>query len=120
MRIHHIALRTRDLSRLQAFYVDALGLAVARHSDAGVWLQAGDAVLMLERADAAEPGVPAGSLELLAFAVEPGELPAFERRLAARGVAVEARTSFTLYFRDPDGRRVGVSHYPRPAEPPSA
>jgi hypothetical protein len=30
-------------------------------------------------------------------------------------VVVEHETDFTLYFRDPDGRRVAVSHYPDPA-----
>ena len=35
-----------------------------------------------------------------------------EARLASSGIAIEARTEFTLYFRDPDGRRIGLSHYP--------
>ena len=34
--------------------------------------------------------------------------------LARAGVAVEAATEFTLYVRDPDGRRVGLSSYPLP------
>jgi catechol 2,3-dioxygenase-like lactoylglutathione lyase family enzyme len=111
MRIHHLALRTRDLPRLRAFYVEALGLAPSNLRGSGVWLQAGDAIVMLEQAEESEPAVPAGSRELVAFAVEPGQLPAFEARLAQHGVAIEARTRHTLYFRDPDGRRVGVSQY---------
>jgi catechol 2,3-dioxygenase-like lactoylglutathione lyase family enzyme len=115
MRIHHIALRTRDLAGLVRFYTDALGLAVVKRSgDAGVWLQADDALVMIERADEGEPAIPSGTRELLAFAVEAGELPSFEKRLAGEGVPIEARTQYTLYFRDPDGRRVGVSQYPHP------
>jgi catechol 2,3-dioxygenase-like lactoylglutathione lyase family enzyme len=107
VRIHHVALRTADLGRLERFYVEVLGFRVARRDDArgSVWLDAGGAVLMLERADAGEPTVPAGTRELLAFAVEDKEL--------WRGrVAVEAETAHTLYFRDPDGRRVALSSYP--------
>jgi hypothetical protein len=45
-------------------------------------------------------------------AVGPSALRAsWTARLAAAGVAVEAQTEFTLYFRDPDGRRVALSAY---------
>lgn len=114
MRIHHVALRTRDLARLERFYVATLGLEVVRRDDArgSVWLGAGDAVLMLELAAPTEPAVPEGSLDLLAFAMEdaPDAMAAWRSR-----VAVEAETANTLYFRDPDGRRVAVSRYPLPA-----
>ena len=39
-------------------------------------------------------------------------------RLREAGVAIEDRTAFTLYVRDPDGRRVGLSSYPTPLETP--
>jgi len=60
---------------------------------------------MLERAEPGEPPVPRGSMELLAFAVDDKE--AWRSR-----VEVEAETAHTLYFRDPDGRRLAVSSYP--------
>jgi catechol 2,3-dioxygenase-like lactoylglutathione lyase family enzyme len=108
VRIHHVALRTRDLPRLEQFYAGVLGLRVVRRDDerGSVWLalDAGGAVLMLERAGADEPEVPAGTRDLVAFAVDDKE--AWRRR-----VAVEAETEHTLYFRDPDGRRVAVSSY---------
>ena len=44
---------------------------------------------------------------MLALAV--ADLGVWEERLRAAGVAVEDRTAYTLYFRDPDGHRVGVS-----------
>ncbi len=106
MRIHHVALRTHDLARLEHFYAAVLGLRVLRRDDArgSLWLDASGAVLMLERAAAGEPSVPAGSMELVAFAVDDKE--------TWRGrVTVEAETEHTLYFRDPDGRRVAVSSY---------
>jgi catechol 2,3-dioxygenase-like lactoylglutathione lyase family enzyme len=106
VQIHHVALRTRDLARLEQFYATVLGLRVVRRDDArgSVWLDAGGTVLMLERAGADEPPIPAGTKDLVAFAVDDKE--------TWRGrVAVEAETEHTLYFRDPDGRRVAVSSY---------
>lgn len=113
MRVHHIALRTADVPRLEAFYRDLLGLPVtARPGGSRVWLAAGETLLMLEPREPDEPTVPAGSMEFLAFAITPAERTGFVARLAQAGVTVEAQTDFTLYFRDPDGRRVGVSHHP--------
>jgi catechol 2,3-dioxygenase-like lactoylglutathione lyase family enzyme len=107
VRIHHAALRTTDLPRLERFYRDVLGFRVSRRDDArgSVWLDAGGAVLMLERAEPGDPAVPPGTKELLAFAVDDKE-PWRSR------VDVEAETPHTLYFRDPDGRRLAVSSYP--------
>jgi len=113
MKIHHLALRTRDLPRLRAFYAEVLGLRVTKEGDEQVWVDAGGAIVMLERAEEAEPFVPLGTKELVAFAIAPSEVRGIEAKLASSGVAIEARTPFTLYVRDPDGRRVGLSHYPR-------
>jgi catechol 2,3-dioxygenase-like lactoylglutathione lyase family enzyme len=113
MRIHHLALRVTDLERSLAFYGGLLGLGeLARQRAEGtlrsVWLAAGDTVLMLETRLAGR-GPAEGSSHLLAFAVE--DLEAWMRRLAEAGVIVEDRTRDTLYFRDPDGHRVGLSRY---------
>lgn len=118
MHVHHLALRTADLPRLEAFYRDLVGLPLApadgRRTDRSVWLLAGPTLVMLERREAGEPPPPPGSMELVAFSVEPTDRTALEARLAGAGVVVEGRTDFTLYFRDPDGRRVGLSHFPDP------
>jgi catechol 2,3-dioxygenase-like lactoylglutathione lyase family enzyme len=115
MRIHHVAMRTRDLARLVEFYRDVLGFAVTRtQEDRSVWLDAGDAILMLERAEDGEPFPEPGTKELLAFAIGVEEHVLYTDRLARAGVVVEARTASTMYFRDPDGRRVGLSAWPAP------
>lgn len=92
-----------------------LGLSVVRR-DGGrsVWLDAGGSVVMLERREAGEPAIDPASMELVCFAIAPHEHAGFAARLAAAGIAVEGRTAYTVYFRDPDGRRVGVSSYPDP------
>jgi catechol 2,3-dioxygenase-like lactoylglutathione lyase family enzyme len=113
MRVHHLAFRTGDLARLERFYVEALGLAVVRRQEErSVWLDAGGALVMLETRDEGEAAVDPTSKELVAFAVEPDARALTAERLARAGVDVEASTDFTLYVRDPDGRRIGLSSYP--------
>jgi catechol 2,3-dioxygenase-like lactoylglutathione lyase family enzyme len=111
VRVHHIALRTGDVEALVSFYGTTLGLDVTRRGGPGgsVWLDAGGTIIMIERADAAEQTIPPGTMELVAFAVQDKE--AWRERLATASVAIESETAFTLYFRDPDGRRVAVSTY---------
>ncbi len=115
MRVHHVAFRTADLPRLEAFYRDVLRLPILRrHASRSVWLKAGETILMLEVRAEREPPLAPGTGELVAFAIEAGEARAFEQRLEAASVAIEARTASTLYFRDPDGRRIALSAYPDP------
>lgn len=64
---------------------------------------------MLERADSNEPKPPRRSKELVAFAVDDKER--WRARLGLAGIPIEDETAHTLYFRDPDGRRVAVSTY---------
>ena len=116
MRVHHIALRTRDVGRLASFYADVLGLAITRRDDArgSVWLDADGTIVMIERAEEGEPTIGPGSMELVAFAADAAEVARWKTSaLAAHGIALEAETAFTVYFRDPDGRRVALSSYER-------
>ena len=113
MRVHHLALRVADCDRSAAFYSGVLGFPeVRRIEDAdrlrAIWLRAGDVVLMLETA-LRGAGPEAGSGHVLVFAVEGGALPAWEERLAAERVPIDDRTAYTLYVRDPDGHRVGLT-----------
>ncbi|HET8648243.1 MAG TPA: VOC family protein [Vicinamibacteria bacterium] len=114
MRVHHVALRVADCERSAAFYSGLLGLPERRRLlDAAnalraVWLEAEGTLLMLERSLRGQ-GAASGSGHLLALAVD--DLAAWEQRLAQKGVAVEDRTPFTLYVRDPDGHRVGLTAY---------
>lgn len=113
MRIHHIAMRTRDLPRLELFYTQVLGLGVVqRDTTRSVWLRAGEAIVMLESAEPKEPAVGAGSMELVAFQVHKDDIARYRNVLREASVPIEAETLYTIYFRDPDGRRVGLSHFP--------
>jgi catechol 2,3-dioxygenase-like lactoylglutathione lyase family enzyme len=113
MRVHHLAFRTGDLGQLERFYVDALGLAVVRRSEGrSVWLDAGGSLLMLELAEPGEPCPAPGAMDLVAFEIAPQTRALCTERLAHAGVPIEGSTDFTLYVRDPDGRRIGLSSYP--------
>jgi catechol-2,3-dioxygenase len=112
-RVHHVALRTHDVTGLSVFYRALAGLEVVRDAlPRAVWLGLGPgAVLMIERAEADEPRPTAGGMDFLAFAVSVEAWQRLRSELSARDV-LEAQTDHTLYLRDPDGRRVGVSCYP--------
>ena len=115
MRVHHLAFRTRDLAQLERFYVHAVGLTVVRRNETrSVWLDAGGSLLMLEVAEPVEASAPHGAMDLVAFEVAPDQRALYTDRLARAGVALEGSTDFTLYVRDPDGRRIGLSSYPAP------
>ncbi len=122
---HHLALQVHDLGRAEAFYAGVLGLPViARHqrpdgSPRAVWLDCGGAFLALERCAAApeeRPFVDARpGWHLLALAIPAEERQRWEEHLAAHGHPKVAETRFTFYVHDPEGNRVGLSHYPVPA-----
>jgi catechol 2,3-dioxygenase-like lactoylglutathione lyase family enzyme len=120
--LHHLALGTRDVARLAHFYIDVLELReVTRHLHANgslrsVWLDLGGSLLMIEASS--EPprrvvGVGAGPF-LIAIAVSASERAQFEARVEASGAAIESRSEFTSYARDPDGNRIALSEYPLP------
>jgi catechol 2,3-dioxygenase-like lactoylglutathione lyase family enzyme len=112
MRVHHLAFRTRDLVRLERFYTDLLGLTIARRDEErSVWLRAGGTILMLEQIDGDEVCMLGGTRELVAFGIEEADADRWRRTLATNQIAIEEETAFTIYFRDPDGRRIALSHY---------
>jgi catechol 2,3-dioxygenase-like lactoylglutathione lyase family enzyme len=113
VRIHHVALRVADCARAADFYTGLLGLPELRRFSAddgprAVWVRAGDAVLMLERT-LKGAGENKGSGHVLVLAVD--DLAAWETRLGEAGIPIDDRTAYTVYVRDPDGHRVGLSVY---------
>jgi catechol 2,3-dioxygenase-like lactoylglutathione lyase family enzyme len=116
MRLHHLALRTGDVERTLAFYREVFGLEIVRDTrPRSVWLGLADgSVIMIEARGEGEPPVPPGSLELAAFRVGEAERARIRERGRARG-CFDGETAHTVYLRDPDGRRVGVSTHPLPS-----
>ncbi|MDF1564885.1 MAG: VOC family protein [Deltaproteobacteria bacterium] len=111
--IHHLALRTRNMERLAGFYEHVFGLPRLRETPGhSIWLGLNGGVLMVEQADGDEPEIPRESFELFAFACTAEERAALKARLPDLGLRTDGETEHTLYLRDPDGRRVGLSSYP--------
>jgi glyoxylase I family protein len=120
--LHHVAVGTRDVEALAAFYLRLLDTEEERrHFDEqgrlrSVWLNLAGTRLMIERAaeEAAERprehGVGLGAF-LLAFRADPSGRALLEARAQALGVAVEHRSQYSSYLRDPDGNRFAVSEY---------
>lgn len=123
---HHLAVQVKDLARAERFYVDVLGLKVLRRwpwddgrpGERSVWLSvgAGEEFLALEACEADRPPAPFrdphGGLHLLALRILASERRQWEQALAERGVEVVHRSKWTLYLRDPEGNRIGLSHFP--------
>jgi glyoxylase I family protein len=115
VKVHHIALRTTRRRALERFYGELLGLPTIRKTKRSTWLDASGTIVMIEPRGKNEPAVPRGSLELVAFGASKRAHAVLVKKVAEKfgSEAIEASTDFTSYFRDPDGRRVAISHYPR-------
>jgi glyoxylase I family protein len=128
LTFHHVAIQCADLARCERFYRDVLGLPVLRRwpredgGDRSVWLAVegdGPGFLALERAEEAPASRPwrdgKAGLHLVALHIPAVERAAWEDRLQAAGVPVVHRTRWTIYFHDPEGNRIGLTHYPQDA-----
>lgn len=120
-RLHHVALGTYDVAGLASFYCRLLEAEPARrHLDdhgalRSIWLDLSGTWLMIERAYAGQSrarveGVGLGPF-LLAFSGTAQQRREFEARASALGAAIESRSIYTSYLRDPDGNRVAMSEY---------
>ena len=114
-----------NLERCERFYREVLGLPgaapLAAEGEDGTgasgwpWAGRGRGFLALERAEAAAGAAP---LARRPAGAAPGGAPdrargagRWEGRLAAAGVEVVHRTRWTIYFHDPEGNRVGLTHF---------
>jgi catechol 2,3-dioxygenase-like lactoylglutathione lyase family enzyme len=129
---HHLAIQVRDLPGAERFYVEVLGLPVVRRwpredglpGERSLWLSVGqagspahgDEFIALEACDVERPATPFrdphGGLHLLSLRIPAADRGAWEQRLQGLGIEMVHRTRWTLYLRDPEGNRIGLSHYP--------
>ena len=123
-RVLETALYCDDLQGTTAFYERLLGATPMLRTDRVVAFDAGrGTVLLLFRRGHTRslqtdgglvPGHDGSGPAHLAFAIDRDEAPGWELHLAALGVEVESRVTWTLggrslYFRDPDGRSVELA-----------
>ena len=123
--IHHLAIQCHDLVNMVRFYQRVLRLPIVKRwpsedpmvpGDRAVWLGLGASVLVLERAG--QQPTPEGwqspkpGMHLLALHIFPWNRRLWREHLALYEVTIVHESQWTLYLRDPEGNRVGLSHYP--------
>jgi catechol-2,3-dioxygenase len=123
-RILETALYCDDLACTAEFYQSLLDVKPMMSGDRLVALDTGQqtVLLLFQRGNSGALETPGGLVPghdgsgpvHLAFAVDTGELPAWETRLAKLGIPIESRVRWdrggsSLYFRDPDGRSVELA-----------
>ncbi len=120
---HHLAIQVTEVEKVARFYREVLGVEeVARHlredgTLRSIWVTVGGGMfLAIEQGDgllAQEPfRHPRPGLFLIALRIASQEREAALARLASLKVEVVHQTRWTVYFRDPEGNRVALSHHP--------
>ena len=127
--IHHIALKTNQVERLVSFYQTVLGLTQVRiqkfpdGSVRSIWLKVGATLIMIEKSEAGELQSTSAShsfsedapgIHLIALAIDESDRMSWISHLKEHGVVVEKETEHSVYFFDPDGNRVCLSHFSEP------
>ena len=121
-RVLETALYADDLEAAKAFYRDVLGLEF--HSEIpgrNIFFRCGEGMLLIFRAE--ETKKPFGAIPShgtdgaghVCFSVDPATLEAWKERLVASGVAIESEYQWgtrgkSIYFRDPAGNSLELSH----------
>lgn len=124
--IHHMAVQCHDLPAMALFYEKVLRLKVERRwpgedgADRSVWLRSGNSVIALEQCaltpdpdewQSDEPG-----LHLLALEIAWQNRETWLKWLTHKEVTPVFESAWTIYVRDPEGNRVGLSHFPFTAD----
>ena len=122
MQMNHLAIKSTDVTRLAEFYQSILGLPRIRTftDETGlrsIWLSLEASILMIERSDfrtdsdskKSEFRTDNPGYHLLAFTVSLERQQSLKRKLVEAGTKIEHESEYTVYFRDPDGNRVGLS-----------
>ncbi|MEE2902283.1 MAG: VOC family protein, partial [Myxococcota bacterium] len=122
LTLNHLAIKSKQLEELAEFYIKVLELPLLKTftDESGlrsIWLSLGTSILMIERSDynereastptefsADKPGY-----HLLAFTVSAEKQNALRGSLHDFEIKIEHETEYTIYFRDPDGNRIGLS-----------
>lgn len=105
---------------MAAFYQDILNLEEIKqhHHDDGslrsIWMKISDTILMIEKLDekiSKQNSESQPHWHLVAFGIEKRDLEIWRKKLESVGAVIENESPHSLYFQDPEGNRVCLSHY---------
>jgi catechol 2,3-dioxygenase-like lactoylglutathione lyase family enzyme len=106
--LSHIALKTRDLKKTEAFYTGVLGLKVAfRHPPDMLFLTTPGSGDLINFVKSAKKSSGTQGLEHIGFKVTAAGLKRLKRTLKENHVKIEGRRGKeAIYFSDPNGYRI--------------
>ena len=106
--LSHIALKTRDLKKTEAFYTQVLGLEVAfRHPPGMIFLSTPGSDDLLNFVKSARSHSGGQGLDHIGFKTTRAGLKRMERKLRENNITIEGRRgSNALYFSDPNGYQI--------------
>lgn len=113
-KIHHVALKAADVTACGKFYSEILGLSLFKEhfyddgSIRSVWFDVGGIILMLEKEC---PSLQRGSECLVAFLIPKSERVEWKNKLIEAGIEITHESEHSIYFSDPEGNRLALSHY---------
>lgn len=117
---HHHAILVSDLERAAVFYEAVLRLEVKKRwqDEAGqprsIWYALGDETFVaVELAEHPARARPDFGHHCFALAIDVEERGLWLDRLAAADVVIEKESAFSVYFRDPEGNQIALSHWPQ-------
>lgn len=106
--LNHIALKSRDLKKTEAFYTGVLGLKVAfRHPPNMLFLTTPGSSDLINFVKSSARASGPQSLEHIGFKVTAAGLKKTEETLRAHGIRIDGRRGKTaIYFSDPNGYEI--------------
>lgn len=118
IKAHHMALKCHHLTAMGEFYGEVLRLDLVDQKKNGeelrsLWFKVGDIILMIEKEAQLkeESKVNRPGWDILVFQIEKKQQDQWRRHLLENHIQIEDETDYTLYFRDPEGNRLGLSWY---------
>ncbi len=114
--LHHIAIKVCSLKKSREFYEKVFGWSVfdvktdEHQSPRAYWYKLGEVIFMIETGGKLLT-LGAESKGVIAFTISKSEREKFLRHLKNLNISITHESEFSIYFNDPDGNRLALSHY---------